>query len=332
MQLIQETVSQGARRTNVCAHLGISVRSLQRWESNGIRDSRKGAEKAVPRKLSSNEQQAIIETCNSERFKDLNPHQIVPQLAQEGSYLASERTFYRILKSHNQVHHRTDLKPRKNQYKPPELVATAPNEVWCWDITWLPTPVRGLFLYAYMIIDIYDKSIVGWEIHDREDSALARDLFRRLTAKTNLRGVSLHSDNGNPMKGFALLAYLYYLGVVPSFSRPRVSNDNPYIESFFKTVKYTPGYPGRFRNIEHAREWMAAFVHWYNTEHQHSSLGYVTPAQRRSGVAEEIFSRRNHTILKAQTLHPERWGKRAPRSWGAPTEVVLNPANPKESA
>jgi putative transposase len=150
-------------------------------------------------------------------------------------------------------------------------------------------------------------------------------LFLRLKARMDLRGVHLHSDNGGPMKGLSFLALLYYLGVSTSFSRPRVSNDNPFIESFFKTLKYTVGYPGRFRDIEHAKEWMADFIDWYNTVHLHSALGYVTPQQRRTGADRKLFSMRNATVAKARAAHPERWGSRSPRQWISESGVTLNP-------
>jgi putative transposase len=325
-------VAKGARKKKVCDFLGISIRTCQRWQKNGVEDSRKGSKKCVPRKLSDSERQEILDTVNDPAYRDYNPHQIVPVLAQKGIYLASESTIYRILKESNQLHHRSNNKPAKKKAKPPELVATAPNQVWCWDITWLPTVVRGIFLFAYMIIDIFDKSIVGWEIHDREDSELAKQMFRRISGKMNLRGISLHSDNGNPMKGFALLSMLYYLGVMPSFSRPRVSNDNPYIESFFKTVKYTPGYPGQFRDIEHAREWMSNFVDWYNTKHLHSSLGYVTPDVYRKGIHHEIFRKRNATMEKAREKNPERWGSRDTRIWQSNNQVILNSIDERKLA
>ena len=305
--------------------IGISAKTLENWKNHGTTDRRKGASKKVPRKLSEQERQQILEACNSERFKDMTPNQIVPILAQEGFYYASESTLYRILKEENKLHHRENTKPQRNVSNPPELVATAPNQVWSWDITWLPTAVRGIFLFAYVLIDIYDKSIVGWEIHEREDAALARDLFHRLSTRMNLKGVHLHSDNGSPMKGLSLLALLYMLGVRYSFSRPRVSNDNPFIESFFKTLKYTTGYPGRFRNIDHARNWMADFIDWYNYHHLHSALGYITPNEKRTGKDSELFKRRNATMEAARNSHAERWGKRSVRKWTPSNVVVLNP-------
>ncbi len=322
----------GARKAKACALLGITVRTLQHWKRKGTADRRRGAAKTVPRKLSPEERQEVLEVCATERFRDLTPHEIVATLAQEGRYVASEATFYRLLREANRVHHRSESKPKKATHRPDERVATGPNQVWCWDVTWLPTQVRGIFLFAYLIIDVYDRSIVGWAVHDREDPQLAQQLFEHLQTRMNLCGVHLHSDNGGPMKGLSLLALLYVLGVSTSYSRPRVSNDNPYIESVFQTVKYTAGYPGRFRDLEHARSWMADFISWYNTVHLHSALGYVTPQQRRSGTDRKLFEQRTCTLAQARACNPERWGSRPHRQWVTSDTVTLNPSPARISA
>lgn len=322
--LIREAMASGARKKSACETLSISIRALQRWDRACSRDGRKGAGKSVPRKLSEEERQEVKDTACAPRFKDLTPYEIVALLAENGSYIASERTFYRILKADGLLHHRGDGKPAVRLAEPWELAATGPNQIWSWDITWLRTDVRGLFYYTYMITDIWTKDIVGWEIHDREDDVLAAALFNRLRLKHDMKGIYLRSDNGNPMKGATMLMTLYNLGVIPSYSRPRVSNDNPFIESLFKTLKYTAGYPGHFKDLEHARTWMADFVSWYNTEHRHSSIGYVTPLQRRRGDFKEIFYRRNEALARAKEKHPERWVNRQ-RVWGCNDVVYLNP-------
>jgi putative transposase len=278
IEAIDTAVRAGARQTRACEIVGITPRTLQNWHRGGTEDKRKGAQKNVVRKLSDEEREQILSLCTSERFKDMTPHEIVAILAQESSYLASESTMYRVLRARNMVHHRGNTRPKRTVSKPPQVVATGPNQVFSWDITWLHTSVRGIFLFAYVIIDIFDRTIVGWEVHDREDEQLARDLFARLSKRLNLKGAHVHSDNGNPMKGLSLLGLLYTLGVSNSYSRPRVSNDNPFIETFFKTLKYSTKYPGRFEDIHQARDWFAAFVHWYNMQHLHSALGYVTPS------------------------------------------------------
>ncbi len=324
MPLICEAVASGARKSEACKTLGISPRTLERWEKGSIKDTRKGAAKQVCRKLTQQEYQEILDVACEPRFKDLTPHEIVPVLAEEGRYIASESTFYRALREKNLLSHRSGRRPKSGCGKPPELLATGPNQVWSWDITWLNSEVRGLFYYSYMIKDIWKKNIVGWEVHDHESDELAADLFKRLKTKYNLDGIRLHSDNGNPMKGATMLVTLHGLGVIPSFSRPRVSNDNPFIESLFSTMKYTAGYPSVFKSLCHAREWMAGFVDWYNTVHRHSAIGFVTPQQRGTGEDIEIFRKRNETIVQARKQHPERWvGKM--RQWENLDVVVLNP-------
>ena len=326
VELVKEAMNNGASKSECCNILEISIRTLQRWEKECRGDSRKGALKSIPRKLSEEERQNLIDTACSGEFKDLTPHEIVAILAENSVYIASERTFYRVLNAANMLHHRSNSKPCSKTGKPVELKATGPDQVWCWDITYLRTTVRGLYFYCYMIKDIWTKEIVGWEIHAVEDVDIAAEMFKKLKGKRNLRGVKLHSDNGNPMKGATMIMTLYNLGVLPSYSRPRVSNDNPYIESLFKTMKYTAGYPGQFNDIEHARIWMADFVNWYNTEHRHSAIAYVTPAQRRSGEYKAILERRNVTMEYARLAHPERWGNRI-RVWKANEEIYLNPSD-----
>lgn len=324
IELVKEATASGARKEKACETIGISIRSFQRWETTCKTDGRKGSIKRIPRKLTEEEVQKVKDTACEEKYKDLNPYEIVAILAENGIYLASVRTFYRILKANGFLHHRGNTKPAVKRSRPEELVATGPDQVWSWDITWLRTDVRGLFYYCYMIKDIWTKDIIGWEIHDREDEELAAVMFKRLQMKHNMKGIYLRSDNGNPMKGATILMTLYNLGVIPSYSRPRVSNDNPYIESLFKTLKYTAGYPGQFKDIGHARTWMANFVNWYNTEHRHSAIGYVTPRQRRSGIYKEIYKKRNDTLVVARERNPERWVNKQ-RVWGCNDKVYLNP-------
>jgi len=324
IELIKEAVKAGARKVRACNEMGINLRTYQRWVRECRTDKRKGSLKRVPRKLSDEERQIVIDIACSQEFKELTPYEIVALLAERGQYIASERTFYRILKAENLLHHRRNQKPGIKHSKPEELKATGPDQVWCWDITYLSTSVRGIYNYCYMIKDIWTKDIVGWEIHDREDVHIAADMFKRLERKFDLKGIRLHSDNGNPMKGFTMIMTLFNLGVLPSYSRPRVSNDNPYIESLFKTMKYTAGYPGQFKDLFEARTWMANFVNWYNTEHRHSAIGYVTPAQRRNGDYKKIIDTRNRTMEQARLLHPERWGAKT-RIWNANEEIYLNP-------
>lgn len=325
VELIEEAHSNGARYRKACEVAEISLRSLQRWKKEGLKDKRKFSHKRVVRKISPETRQDIFELCNSPRFRDLSPHQIVPLMLNEDRYLASESTFYRILKAHGMLHHRSNTRVKKKQSRPPERRADRSNQVWCWDITWLPQVILGFFFYAYVIIDIFDKSIVGWSIHDKESESHSRELFERVSLGQNIRFENLHSDNGGPMKGISLMALLSELKVEVSFSRPRVSNDNPFIESLFRTLKYHSTYPIRFKDIESARLWMADFVSWYNTQHLHSSIGYVTPHQMRTGESYDIFWKRNNVMAKAKVENPERWGSREIKIWKSPEIVYLNP-------
>jgi putative transposase len=324
LELVKQARLSGARKSKACEILGIDIKTLNRWDVESVIDRRKGANKKIPRKLSDKERQAVAEIACVQKYKDLTPYEIVADLAENGVYYASERSFYRILNEFDLLHHRSDSKPAEHKAEIEKLVATGSNQIWSWDITWLQTEVRGLFYFAYVVKDIWDKRIVGWEIHDHESDEIAAEMFKRLKIRHNMKSIILRSDNGNPMKGATMLATLNDLGVIPSYSRPRVSNDNPFIESLFKTLKYTAGYPGRFKSIEHARIWMADFVNWYNTKHRHSAIGYVTPQQRFSGEYKEIFKKRNETLAMAKKRNPERWGKRQ-RVWCCNANVYLHP-------
>lgn len=325
VELIQEATDAGARCWKACEVLEVSIRTYQRWRREGCTDRRKGAKRTVRRKLSGDERKEILDQACSQRFRDCTSYEIVAILAQEGTYLASVSTFYRILRAEGKLHHRSESRPAYHHCAPPELVAEGPNQVFSWDISYLKTAVSGIFLYLYLIIDVWSRKIVGWSVEGEESEHLAVQLFRNLIVRHGLRGVRLHSDNGSPMKGATILMTLYHLGVIPSFSRPRVSDDNPYSESLFKTLKYTVGYPKYFRDIVHAREWVASFVDWYNTRHLHSAIGYVTPQQRHDGTAVMILDTRNRTLEAAYNSHPERWSK-PPMRWRAPSAVYLNPS------
>jgi len=300
------------------------VRTYQRWKGGKLIDRRKGAIRNLRRKLSGAERKELIRQACNQRFRDCTPYEIVAILAQEGTYLASVSTFYRVLRQEGKLHHRSESRPTTRRAAPPELVATGPNQVFSWDITYLKTSVSGIYLYTYLIVDVWSRKIVGWSVETEETEDRAVQLFRNLQRTLHLREVRLHSDNGNPMKGATMLMTLYNLGVIPSFSRPRVSDDNPYSESLFKTLKYTAGYPRYFRDLTHAREWMATFIDWYNTRHLHSGIGYVTPQQRHEGTAKAILEARNRTVGQAYQRHPERWSRR-PKKWTSPDTVYLNP-------
>ena len=254
--------------------------------------------------------------------------EIVPALADKGIYIASESTFYRVLREEKMLNHRGRSEAPKHN-RPTTYSATAPNQVYMWDITYLNGPHKGMFYYLYLFTDLYDRSIVGWEVYEEESAELASDLIKRITLKQGrltTEPLVLHSDNGSPMKGATMLATLYQLGITPSNSRPRVSNDNPYAESLFKTLKYRPNYqPKGFSTLEEARNWVSLFVKWYNHDHHHSGLKFLTPYQRRSGTSEQILENRHAVYEAAKAAHPERWNGRATRDWTLPSTVYLNP-------
>jgi putative transposase len=327
--LIEEAVKSGARKGAACKELGISVRTLQRWAVHGGtgEDGRKGASRKPPaNKLSEEERASVLETANSTDYIDKPPSQIVPDLADKGIYIASESTFYRVLREAGQQKHRgRSAAPKKRVVR--GHCATGRNQVWSWDITWLPGAVKGLYLYLYLIIDIFSRKIVGWEVYDCESSENASELVLRsvISESPGGRPFVLHSDNGSPMKGSSLLTTLRNLGVEASYSRPGVSNDNPYSESIFRTLKYRPAYPYRgFVDIKASRKWVNDFVKWYNGEHRHSGLNFITPDERHNGRGEGIMERRKAVYEKAKTAHPNRWSKNI-RQMNLPEEVWLNP-------
>jgi putative transposase len=291
-----------------------------------MRDGRKGSARKVAHRLSPEEELHVYETATSPRFADMSPELIVAKLAEEDIYIASPSTFFRVLrKQHALEHRRESRKPRKGG-RPEKIAVTGPNQVWSWDITWLKTDVVGIFNYAYTIIDVYDRSVVGWTIENSESEEYARRLFARVTRDLRVYPRIVHADNGNAMRGVTLAVFLDSLQITRSYSRPRCSNDNAFIESWHKTLKYTVGYPKFFKGLDHARIWFADFVQWYNNEHLHSGLGYVTPLQRRSGEADAIYAKRNQTIENSKAKNPLRWRTGVSRKYGSlPVESVFRP-------
>lgn len=324
-----EAVAAGARYGQVCQVLDLSARTLQRWraagEVNG--DGRTSRLFTPANKLSDVERQQVLAVCNSDAFAQLPPSQIVPILAEQGRYMASESTFYRILRAADQQHHRQLSRPPRQRHKPRALTATAPNQVYSWDITYLKTTVQGLFYYLYLFVDLYSRKIVGWQVFEQESSVLAAGLVEDIARQEGIEPdqVSLHSDNGSPMKGATLLATLQQLGITPSFSRPSVSNDNPYSESLFRTLKYRPDQPAKpFASLTEARHWVASLVEWYNTVHRHSAIRFVTPAERHAGLDKAILARRKAVYAAAKAMHPARW-RGDTRNWDPIESVTLNP-------
>lgn len=332
VQWINEAMESGARKHKACEVAEISIRTLQRWWSNDeiVEDQRSSAARPVPKnKLSDSERRAIIDICSVEEFASSPPSQIVPRLADNGEYLASESTFYRILKADGLLHHRGRDKPKGSVKKPTSHIARAPNDVWSWDISYLTSQVRGQFFYLYMIEDIYSRKIVGWEVHSVESGEFAAELLQRtvLAEKYMNKNLVLHSDNGSPMKSLTMLAKMYDLGVLASRSRPGVSNDNPYSESLFRTVKYCPRWPSEgFKSLSDARQWVQEFVRWYNHEHRHSRIKFVTPDQRHRGEDKLILKKRQQLYEDKRASNPERWPG-STRNWTPIGAVKLNPEN-----
>lgn len=325
LELIEEARAAGARQSAACAEAGLDERTIQRWRDQP-EDGRSGPKTQPRNTVTASQREHVLALLTSKRFRDLSPRQIVPALADEGVYVVSESTMYRMLRSERLLTHREGSRPRTN-HRPPELVAAAVNEVWCWDITWLPAPVRGTFFYLYLVEDLYSRRIVGWQVLDEESAEHAAELIRRTCEELDVdsKNLRLHSDNGGPMKGSTMLATLQRLGIIPSFSRPRVSDDNPFPESLFRTMKYRPGFPNRpFRDIEEARRWVSDFVRWYNTEHQHSALNYVTPDDRYHGRDKAILAARHLVYQRARRRNPERWSG-GTRDWSPAPPVKLNP-------
>jgi putative transposase len=326
--LIDEALRRGARLRSAVRMLGLTCRTVQRWRNqSGGYDRRNGPKTAPANKLTPTERQQVLAVANSPEYRDLSPRQIVPRLADQGHYLASESTFYRILRAENQLIHRERCHPVTHR-RPKEKRATAPCQVWSWDITYLKSTVRGQFFYLYMILDVWSRKVMAAQVYPVERDQNSSLLFMDAVRYHNIdpEGLILHSDNGSPMKGSTMLATLQHLGVMPSFSRPQVSNDNPYSESLFRTLKYRPEYPSQpFESTEEAQRWVDRFVLWYNTEHRHSEIRFVTPDERHYGKEKAILNKRKAVYELARQKNPNRWTSQT-RNWEAIEVVILNPA------
>lgn len=333
LEAIDEARMDGATLRKCCALIGLDVRTVQRWRKlgrDGGCDGRMGPNTRPHNKLSDKERETLIEVCTSPEFRDLSAKQIVPILAERGVYIASESTIQRVLREEKMNKHRG--KKRKSQPRPVSShVATGPNQVWSWDISYLRSPVRGSFYYLYLFMDVWSRKIVGWRVEDREDSELAAKAMESICGDQGVdtSRIILHSDNGSPMTGFTMKAKLEELGVKQSLSRPRVSNDNAFSESLFGTMKTNPGYPEKpFKCIKKARTWVGNFVQWFNTEHRHSGISFVTPSQRHEGEQEKILFAREETYRQARASNPERWSGNV-RTWNRHDQVRLNSPSEK---
>ncbi len=330
--LVSEAVASGCSQYRACEAFNLRERTLQRWQKNAT-DGRSGPLTVPANKLTNAERDLVIKTSVSPEFVNLSPHQIVPRLADSGIFIASESTFYRILKSESLNAHRGHSKPRV-VVKPKAYEASRPNQIYSWDITYLQSCIRGQFYYLYLFLDIFSKKIVGWDIHASQESNLSALLLEEICAneKINKHQLVVHADNGGPMKGATMLATMQRLCVVPSFSRPSVSNDNPFSESLFKTLKYCPIFPSKpFESIEAAKAWMETFVKWYNNEHLHSGINFVTPVSKHLGLDVELLKNRNKIYENAKQKNPIRWSGKT-RNWDAIATVKLNPLKEKEKS
>ena len=323
----------GARLRLACEVGGIDVRTLQRWKAHdGLvsGDSRPAAVRPTPaHALTPEEREQILHVANEARFADMPPARIVPALADDGVYIASESSFQRVLRAHAQMRHRGRAKAPRHSRPPTTHVATAPRQLWCWDMTFLPAAVIGRWFYLYLILDVYSRKIVGFEVHDSDNAEHASHLVKRTALAEGIHAMTtkpvLHGDNGSTLKATTVLAMLYWLGVNPSYSRPRVSDDNAYVESLFRTAKYRPEFPDKgFADLDEARAWASHFVRWYNHEHRHSGIRYVSPAQRHAGEDTAILAARHALYLQARERHPRRWSG-VTRNWTPIAAVTLNP-------
>jgi transposase InsO family protein len=317
LALIEEATAAGARQQAACRVLGISTRTIQRWRKTAHAQDRRKGRTSVPRNvLTAAERAQVLDILRSEEYAHSAPRQIVARLADQGRYVASESTFYRLQRAQA----RAAPNPRSRRSlgaKRVDHLIVAPDQIWSWDITYLQAPVRGRYYYLYMFIDLFSRRIMGWRVHDEESMDVAAHLIQRTCEENAIdsSGLVLHSDNGGPMRGATMLATLRRLGIVPSFSRRGVSNDNPFAEALFRTLKQRPAYPARpFASLAAAHAWMAQFISWYNSEHLHSGIGFVTPDERYYGQDIARLAQRRKVYEQARSTQPARWSK-PPRSW-----------------
>jgi putative transposase len=285
--------------------------------------------RAHPRALSAAERETVLEVLHSTRFQDAAPATVYATLLDEGTYLASERTMYRLLAAEGET------RPRRDQlvhptYSKPELLATTPNQVWSWDITKLLGPAKWTYYYLYVILDVYSRYVVGWMVAHREQADLAERLIAETLAKQEIPAgqLTLHADRGSAMTSKPVAFLLADLGVTKTHSRPHVSNDNPYSESQFKTLKYRPGFPDRFASIEVARAVCQDFFRWYNAEHRHSGIGLLSPEVVHYGLAQHAYDARSQVLATAYAAHPARFVRQMPRPPQLPTAAWINPPQP----
>jgi putative transposase len=279
-----------------------------------------------PLKLSALERQAVVELLHSERFVDASPHTIYATLLDEGRYYCSVRTMYRILAQEGELKERRNVLKHPH-YTKPELLATGPNQLWSWDITKLKGPVKWTYFYLYVILDVYSRYVVGWMVASRESAMLAKKLIGETCAKQNISPdqLTIHADRGSSMKSKAVALLMSDLGITKTHSRPHVSNDNPFSEAQFKTLKYRPGFPQRFGSLQDSRAFCRPFFRWYNTEHRHGGIAFMTPGDVHYGRATQILETRSAALSSAFEAHPKRFKGKRPSPKPLPEAVWINP-------
>jgi putative transposase len=316
-----------------CVALGVSRASLHRLQNPPLPLPVPLRRPSPPRALTAEERVSVLCHLHAERFQDRSPAEVYSTLLDEGVYCCSIRTLYRILAEEDEVHERRDQLTHP-LYQKPQLLATGPNQLWSWDITKLLGPAKWTYFYLYVILDVFSRYVVGWMVADREGKELARQFIAETCAKQDIAPgeLTIHADRGSSMTSKPVAFMLADLGVTKTHSRPHVSDDNPFSESQFKTLKYRPEFPDRFGSIQHARSFCREFFPWYNTEHHHSGLGLLTPEVVHSQCAEQVRSLRQQTLDVAYAAHPERFVRKPPQPPALPTEVWINPPPKSEPA
>jgi putative transposase len=312
--LAVEQVGPTADTAVMCRSLGLPRATLYRRRQAVRPKGERAARVKPPRALLPEERSEVLEILHSERFADQSPSEVQATLLEEGRYLCSERTMYRILTESDEVRERRN-QLRHPQYTKPELMATRPNQVWSWDITKLKGPAKWTYFYLYVLLDIFSRYVVGWMVAESESAELSRRLIEESCLKQGIPEgqLTIHADRGSPMVSKTLALLLVDLGIEKTHSRPRVSNDNPYSEAQFKTLKYRPGFPERFGSVQHARDVCRELLTWYNEEHHHSGLSLLTPLVVHHGRVDEVFDARHRARLAAYAERPERFVNGPPR-------------------
>lgn len=333
--MIEQTVQEltpivGTRPA--CRALGVSPATIYRRRRPP--DPRPRRPRVAPaRALSEPERQAVIAELRCARFVDCSPAQVWATLLDEGRYLASERTMYRLLDAHGEVRERRDQRTHPG-YAKPELLAECPNELWSWDISKLKGPAKWTYFYLYVILDVFSRYVVGWTVQHREDAQLAKALIRQACEQQQItrEQLTVHADRGSSMTSKPVAFLLGDLGVTRSHNRPYTSTDNPYSEAHFKTLKYRPEFPKRFENIQQARAFCRTFFDWYNHSHRHSGIGLMTPAAVHHGHAKALHAERQRVLAAAYAATPERFVRRPPRPPALPTAAWINKPTTQEAA